>query len=435
VNAHLQLLDLSKNDLYRGVLAIASALDENGCLTSLNLADSSLGQDDLGHFLEPMKANKTLLDLQVTCAEASSKQLEAEILRLVARNKEISRGKERRVGAERLWKRLRDWVLKEGGGAKLVRFRQLAEDQYIREKRARLFRNWFKVAYVVKHDSQKRMQLVVETEKRRTDKALDNWWMYLSEMGRLYRSQKCTRFLKRARGAIRWAPVTKSLIAKTRRRRFREIRFEILILNAWERIVETVMEKYREHRRKNEEVEIVEQQKILQKPRAALRKWERMTASLKRHVQDRGWKEVALIAKGFEKAHERWSLLSSAALAMERGASGWMILWLRHGGIVGFVDHLLRIVQPHDPNVQRWERLLLRLRIGQSVVIMNKWPSFATELLERDIQKQHTVFMNLAEARKGLPETTYLCDPLEWATARVPYDQRIKDELKAMGVW
>jgi hypothetical protein len=66
---------------------------------------------------------------------------------------------------------------------------------------------------------------------------------------------------------------------------------------------------------------------------------------------------------------------------------------------------------------------------------MNKWPSFASELLERDIQKQHTVFMNLSEARKGLPETTYLCDPLEWATARVPYDQRIKDELKAMGVW
>ena len=30
--------------------------------------------------------------------------------------------------------------------------------------------------------------------------------------------------------------------------------------------------------------------------------------------------------------HHR-SLLSSAALAMERGASGWMILWLRHGGI------------------------------------------------------------------------------------------------------
>ena len=26
--------------------------------------------------------------------------------------------------------------------------------------------------------------------------------------------------------------------------------------------------------------------------------------------------------------------------------------------------------------------------------------------------------MNLSEARKGLPETTYLCDPLEWATAR-----------------
>ena len=26
--------------------------------------------------------------------------------------------------------------------------------------------------------------------------------------------------------------------------------------------------------------------------------------------------------------------------------------------------------------------------------------------------------MHLSEARKALPETTYLCDPLEWATAR-----------------
>ena len=74
VNAHLQLLDLSKNDLYRGVLAIASALDENQCLTSLNLADSSLGQDDLGHFLEPMKVNKTLLDLQAPSEAANANQ-------------------------------------------------------------------------------------------------------------------------------------------------------------------------------------------------------------------------------------------------------------------------------------------------------------------------------------------------------------------------